>query len=180
MFNLIYTPKILGVTCDNASANDAMIDALTTIMSDFPGRANRARCLAHIVNLVVKIILRQFDMSKKKKKVVPAGASGDAGGEEDENENADWDDEAEELVKELDKEEKEMDEGEGEEVNDAKNEALERDVKRMEEAMVEEIEEVSKIAKPVRQVLFKVRTFFYLGPWALLFFCFRSYLLSPI
>ena len=59
--------QILGVTCDNASNNDTMIESLATIMSQFPGEANRARCLAHIVNLVAKIILRQFDASKKKK-----------------------------------------------------------------------------------------------------------------
>ena len=30
--------------------------------------ANRVRCLAHIVNLVIKVILCQFDFPKKKKK----------------------------------------------------------------------------------------------------------------
>ena len=44
-----------------------MIESLADIMSDFGGDANRVRCLAHIVNLVVKIILRQFDVSEKKK-----------------------------------------------------------------------------------------------------------------
>jgi hypothetical protein len=37
-------------------------------MADYPGEANHSRCLVHIVNLVVKIILRQFDVSKKKEK----------------------------------------------------------------------------------------------------------------
>jgi hypothetical protein len=41
-----------------------MIESLATIMLDFPGEANRVRCLAHIV----KMILRQFDVPKKKKK----------------------------------------------------------------------------------------------------------------
>ena len=59
---------MLGVTCDNASANERMVENLAKLVVDFPGDANRARCLAHIVNLVVKIILRQFDISKKKKK----------------------------------------------------------------------------------------------------------------
>jgi hypothetical protein len=45
-----------------------MVENLATILSDFPGEANRGRCLAHVVNLVVKIILRQFDVSKGKKK----------------------------------------------------------------------------------------------------------------
>ena len=58
----------------------------------------------------------------------------------------------------LDKEEKEMDEGyEG---DDEESEKLERDVENIEEAMEEEIKGVLKlkIAKPVRQVLFKVGT----------------------
>ena len=59
---------MLGVTCDNMSVNDAMIENLAKIILDFPGEANCAQCLAHIMNLVVKIILRQFDMSKKKGK----------------------------------------------------------------------------------------------------------------
>ena len=39
---LIWTHQILGVTCDNASANDAMIESMATIMLDFAGEANRA------------------------------------------------------------------------------------------------------------------------------------------
>jgi hypothetical protein len=56
--------QILSVTCDNASANDAMIDALAELVVTFPGAANRTRCFTHILNLVVKVILRQFDMPK--------------------------------------------------------------------------------------------------------------------
>jgi hypothetical protein len=65
---MIKTHQILGVTCDNASNNDTMVETMATILSHLSGEANRARCLAHIVNLVAKIILRQFDKSKKKKK----------------------------------------------------------------------------------------------------------------
>ena len=59
---------MLGVTCDNASANERMVENLAKLVFDFPGDANCAQCLAHIVNLVVKIMLRQFDMLKKKGK----------------------------------------------------------------------------------------------------------------
>ena len=137
-----------------------MIETLSNIILEFPGAANRAQCLAHI-----KIILRQFDFPKKKKKNdslaaalapsdsnVPDLASGD---QEDEPEiNVDDD----ELVRVLDKEEKEMDEGD--EGDDEESEKLERDVEKVEEAMEEEIKGVLKlkIAKPVRQVLFKVGT----------------------
>ena len=62
------TYQIFRITCDNTSANDAMIDSLAKIVLDFPGESNHAHCLAHIANLVVKIILHQFDVSKKKGK----------------------------------------------------------------------------------------------------------------
>ena len=53
--------QILSVTCDNASLNDTMIDTLAEELPTFPGGANRTRCFTHILNLVVKVILRQFD-----------------------------------------------------------------------------------------------------------------------
>ena len=59
---LVY--QILSVTCDNASANDTMIDKLAELVVAFPGHANRTRCFTHILNLVVKVILRQFDGPK--------------------------------------------------------------------------------------------------------------------
>ncbi|TEB22249.1 hypothetical protein FA13DRAFT_1602846, partial [Coprinellus micaceus] len=51
----------ISITCDNASANDTMIDALIALIACFPGQKNRVRCFAHIINLVVMIILCQFD-----------------------------------------------------------------------------------------------------------------------
>ncbi|KAF8964442.1 hypothetical protein BDZ97DRAFT_1624243, partial [Flammula alnicola] len=53
--------QILSVTCDNASANNAMIDHLATLLAEFPGSANQTRCFTHILNLVAKCIMRQFD-----------------------------------------------------------------------------------------------------------------------
>jgi hypothetical protein len=41
-----------------------MIDALAGLVAAFPGAANRTRCFTHILNLVVKVILRQFDVPK--------------------------------------------------------------------------------------------------------------------
>jgi hypothetical protein len=151
---------MLGVTCDNASANDAMVEHLAAIILDFPGDANRARCLAHIVNLVVKIILRQFDMSKKKgKKDVPNNSNGDnpreVDGEDDEMSEEDID----ELLRGLDKEEKEMDEGDDE--DDEESEKILRDVEEIEKVLEEDIKEVLTLAKPVRQVLFKVSLCFF-------------------
>ena len=130
-----------------------MIESLADIMSDFGGEANRAWCLAHIVNLVVKIILRQFDVSKKKKrKDVP----GDLNLPGDES-NDDEDDEDDEKVRVLDKEEKEMDKGD--EADDEESETLMSDVEKIEDAMEDEVKEVRKEVKPVREVLYKVAIF---------------------
>ncbi|KAF8546591.1 hypothetical protein OG21DRAFT_1373998, partial [Imleria badia] len=52
---------ILSVTCDNASNNDAMIKALSKMVPTFRGAASHTRCFLHIVNLVAKSLIRQFD-----------------------------------------------------------------------------------------------------------------------
>ena len=43
-----------------------MFDALAELVTAFPGAANRTQCFTHILNLVVKVILCQFDMPKAK------------------------------------------------------------------------------------------------------------------
>lgn len=58
--------KILSITCDNASCNDTMIDELADLLADFPGKANQTRCFLHIINLVAKSVIRQFDVAKGK------------------------------------------------------------------------------------------------------------------
>ncbi|KAI0743016.1 hypothetical protein C8Q80DRAFT_1081465, partial [Daedaleopsis nitida] len=52
---------VLGVTCDNASNNDVMITRLAALLPDFDGPPNRVRCFAHVLNLVAKSLIRQFD-----------------------------------------------------------------------------------------------------------------------
>jgi len=42
-----------------------MVEHLSTLLDDFPGAANQTRCFSHILNLVAKSILRQFDAPKK-------------------------------------------------------------------------------------------------------------------
>ena len=79
-------------------------------------------------------------------------------GNADEDEISD-DNSVEDLVRVLDKEEKEMDEGN--ETDEEEDEALEKDVEIIEETMEEEIAQVSKVVKPVHQVLFKVCTHFF-------------------
>jgi hypothetical protein len=42
-----------------------MIAELADIVEEFPGAKNQTRCFLHIINLVVKSIIRQFDLPKK-------------------------------------------------------------------------------------------------------------------
>lgn len=45
-----------------------MIDELGSIIDAFPGAANQTRCFLHIINLVAKSILRQFEPPKARNK----------------------------------------------------------------------------------------------------------------
>ncbi|PBK68153.1 hypothetical protein ARMSODRAFT_841952, partial [Armillaria solidipes] len=55
--------QVLSITCDNASNNDTMIEALgdSADVPSFSGQVSRTRCFAHIVNLMAKSLLKQFD-----------------------------------------------------------------------------------------------------------------------
>jgi hypothetical protein len=56
--------KMLSVTCDNASNNDTMLEELDDLLSGFSS-LNRTRCFAHILNLVAKALLKQFDVKSE-------------------------------------------------------------------------------------------------------------------
>jgi len=43
-----------------------MVDTLAELVVAFPGATNRMRCFTHILNLVVKVMLCQFDVPKAK------------------------------------------------------------------------------------------------------------------
>ncbi|KAF9470669.1 hypothetical protein BDN70DRAFT_769815, partial [Pholiota conissans] len=53
--------QILSVTCDNASNNDTMVDELADSLPDW-STINCTHCFAHIVNLVAKSLLKQFNV----------------------------------------------------------------------------------------------------------------------
>ena len=83
-----------------------MVESLANIMSNFAREANRVWCFAPIVNLVVKIILCQFDVSKKKKNTnIPSSVPDLENNSEPKINEA----EVDEIVRVLDKKEKEMD-----------------------------------------------------------------------
>jgi len=45
-----------------------MIEELADMLPNYPGAANCARCFLHIVNLITKTLLKQFDIPKKNAK----------------------------------------------------------------------------------------------------------------
>ncbi|TFK59204.1 hypothetical protein BDN72DRAFT_749728, partial [Pluteus cervinus] len=53
--------KVLSVTLDNASPNDTMVEELEKTLFPFFKVLSRIRCFLHIINLVAKSLLHQFD-----------------------------------------------------------------------------------------------------------------------
>ena len=62
----LYFSQILSITVDNASNNDMMIEHLATLIESFPGTVNQTQCFTHILNLIEKSILCQFEAPKLK------------------------------------------------------------------------------------------------------------------
>ncbi len=69
------THQIMNITCDNASNNDTMVAEMGVLLPFFEGQFHRVHCFAHVVNLVAKSMLRQFD----------AKTAGEVEGEADED-----------------------------------------------------------------------------------------------
>ncbi|KAG1878535.1 hypothetical protein C8R48DRAFT_559224, partial [Suillus tomentosus] len=57
--------QILSITCDNASNNTVMVEKLAEMLLSFPRAPNHTRCFLHMVNLVAKLLISEFDMTKK-------------------------------------------------------------------------------------------------------------------
>ena len=138
--------QFLGVTCDNASNNDTMVTELDYQIDEF-SEVNRIRCFLHIVNLIARVMLRQFDVNKRKKKP----------GEEV---NDEWEEMLKGLAKDLEEEERltqtfgngvTQDDAEDDLVTDAEiDEAL--------DMSAEELADLQAEIRPVMLVLVKVST----------------------
>lgn len=96
-----------------------MIAELAILLNDFPGAANQTRCFTHVLNLVVKSIIKQFDLPKgqadkdldvaAKELLLLAGnidqeeqlfaGDGDDGEEGEDDNDEGWMDEREEMSK---------------------------------------------------------------------------------
>lgn len=57
--------QMLCITCDNASSNTVMVEALGGELPDYGGPSGHARCFLHTTNLVaLKSLLRAFDVKR--------------------------------------------------------------------------------------------------------------------
>ncbi|KAF8872710.1 hypothetical protein CPB84DRAFT_1691215, partial [Gymnopilus junonius] len=112
---------------------------LAKILEQFPGAANQTRCFTHILNLVVKAIMKQFDTPKKKGEADVDGMDIDL----------------EDLADALDELQDELEMGVGEERDDDDAD-IDIEADGQEGMTEEEIEELEASVKPVRRVLTKV------------------------
>jgi hypothetical protein len=62
--NLTFS-QVLTVAADNVSANDVIIDEMSTALPIFPGEECCMHCFNHIINLVAKSLWKLFDVLKK-------------------------------------------------------------------------------------------------------------------
>ncbi|KAH9910741.1 uncharacterized protein B0H18DRAFT_894583, partial [Fomitopsis serialis] len=141
---------ILGVTCDNATSNDVMIEEMEKMIMGFPGRRARSRCFCHIVNLVAKSLLRQFEPPKpRKKKKNEDGTDEYDESADDDPELSDYDRELQELMEDLDFDEtEEIEDGQGDDIDglwDAR-----------EDLSTEKRSSLEEEVRPVKMMLVKV------------------------
>ena len=121
-----------------------MIEHLAMLVDAFPGAPNQTRCFAHILNLVVKSVLRQFEAPKKGKELA---------------------DVVDHVVMEIDNDNDDKDEGDGSdneggsnECEDVDDEVVDDDEDGLlpDEMSEEESLRVKERVKPIRLVLTKV------------------------
>ena len=149
----LYTTQILSVTCDNASNNDTMIASLDEDLPAFLS-LNRTRCFAHILNLVAKSLLRQFDVGKK--------VAGDVDDAEDDGDTDLTEEEREqeralsELAQGMDEEERTTAEETDPDDNIEEDDEIEGWVDEVEELSSYERRELQREIRPVKLVLAKV------------------------
>jgi len=129
-----------------------MIEELAILIDDFPGPANQTWCFLHILNLVVKSIIRQFDLPTSKKN------------SEDNDENIDM--ATKELLKlagEIELEEEQIilaaNDDDGRDIME--DDSIKGWVDEREEMTEEELLDLAESVQPVRLLLAKVFKQFY-------------------
>ena len=118
-----------------------MIEHLAVLVDTFPSAANQTQCFAHILNLVMKSVLRQFEAPKKGKELadVVDHVVTEIDGDNDNNEGSD-------------------NEGGGNECEDVDDEVVDDDEDGLlpDEMSEEESLRVKERVKPIQLVLTKV------------------------
>jgi len=117
-----------------------MIDELANLLDDFPGSANQTRCFTHVLNLVVKSIIKQFDLPKARGDQVLDAAA-------EELLNLAGDIELEEEVSAED----------GEDGEDGEDDNIEGWVDERDTMTATELKELDTQVRPIRLLLTKVR-----------------------
>ncbi len=146
-----------------------MIELLGKQLDDFKGPAGRSQCFSHIVQLIAKTLLRQFEVPKRKKKASKGKKSKHT---EEAEEDEDEEDEDEELYALLNKEEGDGDDRDADDEDEADGEDLAGGVDTGDDeadedgwvdklaAMSDEDRELFKRkVRPVRKALTKVRAY---------------------
>jgi hypothetical protein len=113
-----------------------MIDELANLLEDFPGRANQTRCFTHVLNLVVKSIIKQFDLPKAR--VLDQAA-----------------DELSRLAGDIELED-ELSAADGEDGEEGEDDNTEGWIDEREEMTATEVEELDACVRPIKLLLTKV------------------------
>jgi hypothetical protein len=121
-----------------------MIEHLAVLIETFPGAANQTRCFAHILNLVVKSILRQFEATKKEGKAEEPQVAAVVDEIDDEGSEGEF---------------YEEDDGCGDGDVDDTDDDEDGLAEEMDEMTVEEMSRLKESVQPIRQVLTKVSKF---------------------
>jgi hypothetical protein len=133
--------QILGVTADNTSNNNTMIEHLSLHLEDFPDAPNQTRCFLHILNITAKAMLKQFDIPKPKNGVAMDNAARALAS----------------LAEDLDAEEQEAYDAQDCRDNEAEDPPLDRWIDYQEGLTVEEKNKIDLSIRPVWSMLTKVR-----------------------
>ena len=124
-----------------------MIEELAILIDDFPGAANQTRCFLHVLNLVVKSIIKQFDL--------PASKKTSDNEDDDENYMVEATNELLKLAREIEREE-EITASRGDEEDATEDDNVEGWVDEREEMTDAELLKLEASVKPVRLLLSKV------------------------
>ena len=133
--------QILSITCDNVSNNDEMICHLDGLIDEFKGRKGQTRCFAHILNLVAKSIIQQFDIPKAQLNKVFDKANVALT----------------ELAGDIDSKEQEMDES-SDKKDDDEEENTDDWVNERDTMAAEQLAAIDESVRPVKMMLVKVRS----------------------